>query len=110
MWRRCPFDEGGRRRGGAVGFLLLLFGVLVRGGYGGYGAGSHGVVGSCAFRVCWWVCGRGAVAASKCLMAGRTSKSSFHGQWAAAHVLSGEAGGQCGCDVTGRCTSEVGDA
>ena len=36
---------GGGVRGGAVGFLLLVFRVLVRAGCGGYGAGLHGVVG-----------------------------------------------------------------
>ena len=39
-----------------------------------------------------WACGRGAVAASRCRMAGRMSKSSSQ-QWAGAHALSGEAGG-----------------
>ena len=40
-------DRGG---GGAVGFLLLVFRVLVRGGCGGYAAGLHGVVGFLRFQ------------------------------------------------------------
>ena len=52
--------------------------------------------GSCGFVGCWWACGREAVAASRCRTAGRMSYSSSK-QWAAAHVLSGEAGGRCGC-------------
>ena len=38
-------------------------------------------------------------------MARRTLQSSSHGQWAAAHVLLGEAGGRCGFCVAGRCTA-----
>ena len=55
--------------------------------------------GSCGSVGCWWACGRGAVAAFSCRMAGRMSESSSQ-QWAAAHVLSGEAGGR----VAERCT------
>ena len=56
--------------------------------------------GSCGSVGCWWACGRGAVAASRCRMAGRMSKSSSQ-QWAGAHALSGEAGGG---RVAERCT------
>ena len=52
--------------------------------------------GSCGSVGCWWACERGALAASRCQMARRTSWSSAQ-QWAVAHVLSGEAGGRfCG--------------
>ena len=54
--------------------------------------GGMGWSGSCGSVGCWWACGRGAVAASRCRMAGRMSKSSSQ-QWAGAHALSGEAGG-----------------
>ena len=56
MWRRCPLGGGRRGCGGAVGFLLLVFRVLVRGSCEGYGAGLHGVVGSPA--VPGFACGR----------------------------------------------------
>ena len=61
-------------------------------------------LGSCGSRVCWWACGRGVGAGCSFWMAGRTSYSLSHGQWAPAHVLSGEAGGWCGYCVAGRCT------
>ena len=61
MWRRCPFGGGAAGRGGAVGFLSLVFRVLVCGGCGEYGAGWHGVVGFLRFPgllVGVWVRGR----------------------------------------------------
>ena len=51
--------------------MVLL--VLVCGGCSGYRAGLHAVVGLLESRVCWLVCEHGAVAASRCWMARRTS-------------------------------------
>ena len=65
---------GGRRgRGGAVGFLSLVFRVLVRGGCRGYGAGCMEWLGSCGFVACWRTCERGAVAGSRSRMVWKTS-------------------------------------
>ena len=69
-------DVPGRRerwgRGGAVGSFLLVLLVLVCGGWLGYWVGLHAVVGP--LRVQGMLVGawRGAVAASRCWMAGRT--------------------------------------
>ena len=37
------------------------------------GGDGMGWLGSCGSVACWWACGRGALAASRCRMAGRTS-------------------------------------
>ena len=60
MWRGCPLGGVGQRGlGGAVGFLLLVFRVLVLSGCGGYGAGLHGVVGFLCLLVGVWARGGG---------------------------------------------------
>ena len=76
VWRRCPLGGGGGGGGGVAAWSgsfrwcsafwsAVDAGDMERGGMGW--SGSCGSVG------CWWACGRGAVAASRCRMAGRTS-------------------------------------
>ena len=74
VWRRCPLRGGGGRgvaaRSGSCCWCSAFWSAVAA---GDTGRGCMGWSGSCSSRVCWLACGHGAVAASRCWMAGRTS-------------------------------------
>ena len=96
VWRRSPLGGGGGGVAAWSGSFCRCSAFQSAVAAGDVERGCMGWYGSVA---CCWV-----LAASRCWMAGRTSQLSSHGQLAAAHVLSGEAGGRCGCGDAERCT------
>ena len=74
VWRRCPFGGGGgvvAWSGSGSSRWCSAFRSAVDSG--DMERGGMGLSGSCSSVGCWWACGRWAVAASRCRMAGRTS-------------------------------------
>ena len=71
VWRRCPLGGGGggmAARSGSFWWCSAFWSAVDA---GDMERGGMGWSGSCGSVACWWACGRGAVVASRCRMAGR---------------------------------------